>query len=99
MVAEFRRRREVIINGLNAIKGISCMRPEGAFYAFPNITGTGMKSKEFADYLLNTAGISVLSGSSFGSFGEGYLRLSYANSVENIEAALERMDKAVRQIL
>ena len=99
MVEEFRRRREVIVNGLNAIKGISCMKPEGAFYAFPNITGTGMKSKEFADYLLNTAGVSVLSGSSFGGFGEGYLRLSYANSVENIEAALERMDKAVRQIL
>jgi aspartate/methionine/tyrosine aminotransferase len=99
MVAEFRRRREVTVNGLNAIKGISCMKPEGAFYAFPNITGTGMKSKEFADYLLNNAGVSVLSGSSFGGFGEGYLRLSYANSVENIEAALERMDKAVRQIL
>lgn len=99
MVAEFRRRREVTVNGLNAIKGISCMKPEGAFYAFPNITGTGMKSKEFADYLLNTAGVSVLSGSSFGGFGEGYLRLSYANSVENIEAALERMDRAVRQIL
>lgn len=99
MVSEFRKRREVIVKGLNAIKGISCMKSDGAFYAFPNIKGTGMKSKELADYLLNTAGVSVLSGSSFGSFGEGYLRLSYANSIENIEAALERIEKAVRQIL
>jgi len=99
MVSQFRKRREVIVNGLDSIKGISCMKTDGAFYAFPNITGTGMNSKELADYLLNTAGVAVLSGSSFGSFGEGYLRLSYANSIENIEAALERIEKAVRQIL
>ena len=99
MVEKFRKRRDVTVNGLNSINGISCKKSEGAFYAFPNITGTGMKSKELADYLLNTAGVALLSGSSFGGFGEGYVRLSYANSIENIEAALERIDKAVKAIL
>lgn len=98
MVQEFRKRREIIVNGLNSIKGISCRKPMGAFYAFPNITGTGMKSKELADFLLNTAGVSSLSGSSFGSCGEGYLRLSYANSISNIELALERIEKALKHI-
>lgn len=96
MVAEFRKRREVIVNGLNSIKGISCKKPEGAFYAFPNITGTGMTSKEIASYLLNTAGVATLSGASFGNCGEGHLRLSYANSIENIEKALYKIDKALR---
>lgn len=98
MLEEFSKRREIIVNGLNSIKGISCRKPEGAFYAFPNITGTGMKSKEFADFLLNTAGVATLSGSSFGSCGEGYLRLSYANSISNIELALERIEKALKHI-
>lgn len=98
MLEEFSKRREIIVNGLNSIKGISCRKPEGAFYAFPNITGTGMKSKEFADFLLNTAGVATLSGSSFGSCGEGYLRLSYANSISNIELALERIEKALKNI-
>lgn len=98
MVAEFRKRRDIIVDGLNNIKGISCRKPEGAFYAFPNITGTGMKSKELADFLLNTAGVASLSGSSFGSCGEGYLRLSYANSIGNIELALERIEKALKHI-
>ena len=83
MVEEFRKRRDVIVNGLNSIKGISCRKAEGAFYAFPNITGTGLGSEELADYLLNSAGVATLSGASFGSCGEGYLRLSYANSIEN----------------
>jgi len=96
MVEEFRKRRDVIVNGLNSIKGISCRKAEGAFYAFPNITGTGLGSEELADYLLNSAGVATLSGASFGSCGEGYLRLSYANSIENIEIALERIDKALR---
>lgn len=98
MVEEFRKRREVIVNGLNSIKGISCKKADGAFYAFPNIKGTGMTSKELADYLLNTAGVATLSGSSFGSYGEGYLRLSYATSIHNIELALERIQKALEHI-
>lgn len=98
MVEEFKRRREIIVDGLNSIKGISCKKPEGAFYAFPNITATGMTSKEIANYLLNTAGVATLSGTSFGSCGEGYLRLSYATSIENIEKALERIEKALRYI-
>jgi len=98
MVEEFRKRREVIVNGLNGIKGITCKKSEGAFYAFPNIIGTGMTSKQLADYLLDEAGVAVLAGSSFGSCGEGYLRLSYANSITNLEIALERMWLAIERI-
>lgn len=98
MVSEFKRRRNFIVDGLNSIKGITCKLPQGAFYAFPNITGTGMKSKELADYLLENAGVAVLSGTSFGEFGEGYLRLSYANSIENIEKALGRIELAVKNL-
>jgi aspartate aminotransferase len=98
MVAEFKKRRDIIVNGLNSIRGISCKKPEGAFYAFPNITGTGMSSKEIADFLLNNAGVATLSGESFGSCGEGYLRLSYANSIDNIELALERIEKALKAV-
>jgi aspartate/methionine/tyrosine aminotransferase len=95
--AEFRRRRQVIVDGLNRIPGISCVMPAGAFYAFPNITGTGLGSKQLADLLLDTYGVAALSGTSFGKYGEGYLRLSYANSVENIEKALERIERCVRE--
>ncbi|NLK36399.1 MAG: pyridoxal phosphate-dependent aminotransferase [Gracilibacteraceae bacterium] len=98
MVAEFKKRRDIIVNGLNSIRGISCKKPEGAFYAFPNITGTGISSKELADFLLNNAGVAALSGESFGSCGEGYLRLSYANSIDNIEIALERIEKALKRL-
>jgi aspartate/methionine/tyrosine aminotransferase len=91
MLEEFRARRELIVNGLNAIPGISCRMPHGAFYAFPNITGTGMSSREVADLLLQEAGVAVLSGTSFGAFGEGYVRLSYANSRPNIQTALDRV--------
>jgi aspartate aminotransferase len=91
MVSEFRRRRDLVIEGLNGIDGVHCAVPEGAFYAFPNIRGTGMKSREAADMLLYEAGVAVLSGTSFGANGEGYLRLSYANSFENLEKALARM--------
>jgi aspartate/methionine/tyrosine aminotransferase len=97
MVEEFRRRREVIVSGLNKIKGITCKKPRGAFYVFPNITGTGMDSRTLQDYLLNEAGVATLSGTSFGSFGEGYLRLSFANSVENIKKALERIAKVLEK--
>lgn len=91
MVAEFRRRRDVMVAGLNAIPGVSCRTPAGAFYAFPNVKEFGRPAKEIADYLLYEGGVAVLPGTSFGSYGEGYLRLSYANSVENIEKALEKM--------
>ena len=89
MVEEFRRRRAVIVAGLNDIPGITCLEPQGAFYVFPNITGTGLTSAELAGRLLNDAGVAALSGTAFGRYGEGYLRFSYANSVENIQAALE----------
>ena len=94
MVAEFKRRRDVIVDGLNAIPGIRCHKPLGAFYVFPNITATGKSSRFVAEYLLNEAGVAGLSGTAFGAFGEGYLRFSYANSVENIRIALERIRKA-----
>ncbi len=89
MLTEFRRRREAVVAGLNALPGVSCISPRGAFYAFPNISATGFRSKELADRLLAEAGVAVLAGTAFGSYGEGYLRLSYANSLDNIEEALE----------
>jgi aspartate/methionine/tyrosine aminotransferase len=89
MVEEFRRRRDVIVAGLNDIPGITCLEPQGAFYVFPNVTGTGLTSGELADRLLAHAGVAALSGTAFGTYGEGFLRFSYANSVENIQAALE----------
>ena len=92
MAAEFKRRRDIIVPGLNAIEGIVCPTPKGAFYAFPNIRGTAMPSQEFADRVLNEAGVAVLSGTSFGDFGEGYVRLSFANSAENIREALHRIE-------
>ncbi|MEM0357124.1 MAG: pyridoxal phosphate-dependent aminotransferase [Candidatus Bathyarchaeia archaeon] len=97
MVTEFRKRREVIVEGLNRIKGITCKKPKGAFYVFPNITGTGMRSKELSDFLLNEAGVAVLPGTSFGKYGEGYLRISFANSIENIKEALKRIEKALEK--
>src|SRR5579884_1105264 len=90
MVEEFRRRRDLIVAGLNDIPGLTCKTPRGAFYVFPNITGTGMTSREIADLLLYEAGVATLAGTSFGAFGEGYIRLSYANSMENLQKALDR---------
>ena len=92
MVAEFKSRREMLINGLNSIKGISCVTPMGAFYAFPNIKATGLRSGEFADRMLMEGGVALLSGTSFGDFGEGYIRLSFANSQENLQIALDRIE-------
>lgn len=89
MVAEFRRRRDVVVAGLNAISGIRCAEPQGAFYAFPSITGTGRTADELADRLLREAGVATLAGTAFGSWGEGFLRLSYANSVTNLQTALD----------
>jgi len=98
MVAAFRERREVIVDGLNAIPGFRCLKPRGAFYAFPNIEGTGLRSKALEELLLEKAGVATLSGTSFGAYGEGFLRLSYANSVENIRRALERIHDVVVKI-
>jgi aspartate/methionine/tyrosine aminotransferase len=97
MVEEFRKRRDLMVGGLNQIPGFRCTLPGGAFYAFPNITGTGRSSRELAELLLESAGVACLSGTAFGQFGEGYLRFSYANSTENIKKALERIDSAVRE--
>jgi aspartate/methionine/tyrosine aminotransferase len=91
MVAEFRRRRDAIVKGLNEIPGFSCRVPAGAFYVFPNVKNTGVPSRDLADMLLNDAGVACLSGTAFGSYGDGYLRFSYANSLENIEEALNRI--------
>jgi aspartate aminotransferase len=91
MVAEFRKRRDVIVEGLRLIPGFKCARPPGAFYVFPNITGTGYGAKALADRLLDEAGVACLSGTAFGEWGEGHLRFSYAASLENIQEALRRI--------
>jgi aspartate/methionine/tyrosine aminotransferase len=98
MVAKFKERRDLIVNGLNQIPGFQCLMPKGAFYAFPHIAATGMKAKDLADYLLADASVATLAGTAFGHYGEGFLRLSYANSRENINKALDRIDVAVRKI-
>jgi aspartate/methionine/tyrosine aminotransferase len=91
MVEEFRRRRDAIVDGLRSIPGFSCVRPKGAFYVFPNITGTGFSARALADRLLEEAGVACLSGTAFGEWGEGHLRFSYANSMENLEEAVRRI--------
>jgi aspartate aminotransferase len=91
MLEEFAERRSAIVAGLNALPGVRCLEPDGAFYAFPNITGTGFASRELADRLLEDAGVACLSGTAFGANGEGFLRFSYANSLDNIQLALERV--------
>ncbi len=99
MRAEFQKRRDVFVAGLNRIKGFSCRVPKGAFYVFPNITKTGWKSKKLADALLEEAGVACLSGTAFGDYGEGYLRFSVANSLENLNKALGRVDQWTKQNL
>ncbi|MFC5505571.1 MULTISPECIES: pyridoxal phosphate-dependent aminotransferase [Hyphomicrobiales] len=91
MLAEFDRRRKAVVKGLNALPGVSCIVPKGAFYAFPNVSRTGWKAKKLASALLEETGVATIGGPDFGVHGEGYIRLSYANSLENIERALERM--------
>ncbi len=98
MVAEFKKRRDVIVKGLNSLPGVTCKTPKAAFYVFPSIKGTGLKSKVLADALLAEAGVACLPGTSFGAMGEGYLRFSYANSVENIETALAAMKAALPRL-
>jgi aspartate/methionine/tyrosine aminotransferase len=99
MCAEFKKRRDVMVSGLNEINGFSCLLPKGAFYVFPNIKEAGWRSKKLADALLEDAGVAALSGTAFGDFGEGYLRFSVANSIENIEKALDRVDSWAKKNL
>jgi aspartate aminotransferase len=94
MLRAFERRRDLMYEGLNKIPGLRCNQPEGAFYAFPNITDTGLTSREYADYLLHKADVAVLPGTSFGEYGEGYIRISFANSEENLSKAMERIAEA-----
>ncbi len=98
MVTEFKIRRDAIVEGLNSIEGISCLSPHGAFYVFPNVKEVPMNCEKLQDYLLDDAGVACLSGTSFGEYGDGYLRFSYANSVENIKEALQRMEKATSKL-
>lgn len=91
VVSEYRKRRNLIVSGLNQLPGVTCQNPQGAFYVFPNIKELGKNSQETADWILEESGVALLPGSAFGKFGEGYLRLSYANSIENIQLALDRL--------
>jgi len=97
-VEQFRLIRDIIVEGLNAIPGVKCHKPNGTFYVFPNIKQFGKSSREMADYLLNKAGVATLGGSSFGKYGEGYLRISYANSLDNIKKAVECIEKALSKL-
>lgn len=98
MMAEFRTRRDTFIEGLNAIPGVYCAMPGGAFYAFPNVSEVSRSSKEMADFLLQEGGVACLAGVDFGTYGEGYIRFSYANSLANLQRALERIDESVRKL-
>lgn len=95
MVAEFKKRRDIMVEGLNRIRGVRCAMPQGAFYVFPSVEETGLTSRDFADRLLSEGGVASLAGESFGQFGEGYVRFSFANSAENIEKALDRIEDFV----
>lgn len=97
MLTDYQKRRDVLVDGLNAMPGIKCVKPEGALYAFPNISGTGMSSEQFADFSLEKAGVALLPGNNFGDYGEGYVRLCYVNTLENIERAIEKLNKAIRE--
>jgi len=95
MLSEFQARRDLIVAGLNGLPGVDCIPPQGAFYAFPRITGTGHPAAVLADRLLEEAGVACLSGTAFGRYGEGHLRFSYANSRENIARAIERIGEVL----
>ena len=95
MVEEFKKRRSIVVDGLNKIDGISCAMPKGAFYAFPNVEGTGMSSSEFSNRVLEEAGVALLAGESFGKYGTGHIRISFANSAENLRTAIDRIQKFV----
>jgi len=99
MVREYRERRDIIVEELNKIPGVSCLMPGGAFYVFPNITGTGLSSEEFSEFALEEAGVALLPGTNFGRYGEGFIRLCYANSQSNIRRGMARLKKAVKKLL
>jgi aminotransferase len=98
MVAEYQRRRDYVVDAINKIDGLSCRTPKGAFYIFVNIKELGMSSMEFAEYLLDEAGIAMVPGTAFGESGEGYVRLSYANSYENLVEACDKIKTAVDKL-
>jgi len=98
VVAEYQRRRDAIVDGLNAIPGVTCQRPQGAFYVFPNVKSFGLTSSELANLVLEQAGVAVLPGDSFGEYGEGYLRLVYSNSLENIQIAVDKMSRVLQSL-
>lgn len=98
MVSKLKERRNAIVKGLNSVDGISCLNPKGAFYVFPSIKNLGITSDEFENFLLDRAGIAALAGTSFGSYGEGYLRFAYCNSIENINKAVTKIKNAVKEI-
>jgi aspartate/methionine/tyrosine aminotransferase len=98
MVEEFRRRRDLVVEGLNRLPGVTCARPRGAFYVFPNVKSFGRPSREIATALLDDAGVAVLGGTAFGAHGEGYLRLSYAASRETIQEALRRIGQGLARL-
>jgi aspartate/methionine/tyrosine aminotransferase len=98
VVSEYQRRRDIIVDGLNAIPGVTCQRPQGAFYVFPNFKSFGLTSSRLADLILDNAGVAVLPGSAFGDYGEGYLRLVYSNSIENIELAMNRIRPIIESL-
>jgi aspartate aminotransferase len=97
MIQEYKERRDILVDGLNDIKGISCLKPGGAIYVFPNITGTGMTSEEFSDFMLKEANVALLPGTNFGEHGEGYIRMCYVNSKENIIEGLKRIKAALEK--
>ena len=98
MMNEFKKRRDVFIDGLNSIDGISCKFPEGAFYAFPNVSEIPMSSEKLSDYLLDEVGVATLPGSAFGQYADNHLRMCFANSIENLEEAIHRISKAVSSL-
>jgi aspartate/methionine/tyrosine aminotransferase len=98
MLQEFQARRELVVRGLNDLPGVSCVEPKGAFYAFPNITGTGLKARDLQNQLLEEAGVAMLAGTAFGEYGEGYMRVSYANSPANITTALQKMRELLERV-
>ena len=95
MMEIYRERRDLLVDGLNRIRGIRCLLNEGAFYVFPNIRGTGMTSEEFADFMLDTGKVALLPVTNFGEFGQGYVRLTYATGIERIKEGLARIEKAL----
>ncbi|MFH2040427.1 MAG: aminotransferase class I/II-fold pyridoxal phosphate-dependent enzyme, partial [Chloroflexota bacterium] len=95
VVLQYKQRRDVMVQGLNSIAGFNCLNPQGAFYVFPNIKSFGLSSSELAEYILEKASVALLPGSSFGEFGEGYLRLVYSNSIPNIQQAIQQIGEAV----